>query len=427
MFIRLFFIACLMTTIAACSTNPVTGQTQFSLVSPEQEVQIGEKNFVPYQQQQGGKYTVDPELSVYVSSVGQKLAAVSHRPKLPYEFVVLNNNVPNAWALPGGKIAINRGLLLYMEDEAQLAAVLAHEIVHAAARHGATQQTQQTLLGIGVGLTGLAATQSEYGGLLAMGAGVGAGAWQAGYSRAHEAEADFHGIEYMAKAGYDPQAAVELQEIFVRLSANKQQPGLLEGLFATHPPSQQRVKNNKKTATMFSGTIRNKAQYKRAIAQIVKDKDAYEKNAQAVKVAQGGDLSKGINLARSAVNMQNQEPLFHITLAQLLYQKKDYRGAEQSFSKASTLYPEYYAGNLGLGVTQFQQKKYSVAEKSLKKSLGIVPTVPATFYLGEISLKQGKKSQAVEYYKYAAQANNEMGKTAKRRLQELQPQQTQIQ
>ena len=422
MIVRFLLVVSLLVSVSACTTNPVTGERQFSLVTPEQEVQIGEKNYLAYQQQQGGRYTVDPELSLYISDIGRKLAAVSHRPKLPYEFVVLNNNVPNAWALPGGKIAINRGLLLYMEDEAQLASVLAHEIVHAAARHGASQQTQQTLLGIGVGLTGLAATQSEYGGLLAVGAGVGAGAWQAGYGRAHELEADFYGMEYMAKAGYDPQAAVELQEIFVKLSGNKGQSGWLEGLFATHPPSQERVNKNKKTASMLTGSIRNRAQYQRAIAQIVKDKDAYEKNAEAAKAAQQGDLDRGLSLAKSAVKLQSQEPLFHITLGQLLYQKKDYKAAESSFSKASALYPEYYAGNLGLGISQYQQKRFAMAEKSLKKSLSTVPTVPASFFLGEISLKQGNKNQAVEYYTFAAQADNDMGKAAQKRLQELQPQ-----
>src|SRR5690606_7503443 len=113
------------------------------------------------QQMQGGRYVVDPNLSVYVNEVGQKLARASHRPNLPYEFVVLNNDVPNAWAMPGGKIAINRGLLVLLEDESQLAAVLGHEVVHAAARHSAQQQTQSTLLGVGVMAAGLAVSTKD--------------------------------------------------------------------------------------------------------------------------------------------------------------------------------------------------------------------------------------------------------------------------
>jgi hypothetical protein len=93
-------------------------------------------------------------LTPYVNEVGQKLAAVSKR-KLPYEFVVLNSSVPNAWALPGGKIAVNRGLLTELKNEAELAAVLGHEIVHAAARHGAKAQERGTAGGMAVAQIGL--------------------------------------------------------------------------------------------------------------------------------------------------------------------------------------------------------------------------------------------------------------------------------
>lgn len=107
---------------------------------------MGAEQYIPTQQTQGGRFYVDPELTLYVQQVGQKLARVSDRPDLPFEFVVLNSSVPNAWALPGGKIAVNRGLLVLLEDEAELAAVLGHEIVHAAARHSAAAMSQQTLL-----------------------------------------------------------------------------------------------------------------------------------------------------------------------------------------------------------------------------------------------------------------------------------------
>ncbi len=137
-------ISFLAWSLTGCVVNPVTGKSQISLMSPEQEIASGAQNYVPAQQSQGGQYVVDPGLTAYAQQVGKKLAAVSDRPNLPYEFVVLNNDVPNAWAMPGGKLAINRGLLVYLEDEAQLAAVMGHEIVHAAARHGAQQQHKQS-------------------------------------------------------------------------------------------------------------------------------------------------------------------------------------------------------------------------------------------------------------------------------------------
>ena len=236
----------------ACSTNPVTGKNEFSLVSAQGEVAIGQQNFAPYQQQQGGRYVVDPELTLYVKEVGMKIAKLSDRPGLPYDFVVLNNDVPNAWALPGGKIAINRGLLLHMEDESQLAAVLAHEIVHAAARHGALQMTQQQILGVGAMAAGIASSDSEYGPYIAMAAMGGTKVYHAHHSRTHEFEADRYGIEYMVRAGYDAWGAVELQETFLRMSQGRQ-ADFFQALLATHPPSAERVARNKENASQILG------------------------------------------------------------------------------------------------------------------------------------------------------------------------------
>ena len=135
--------------LAGCSVNPVTGKREMVLMSTAQEIEMGRQNYMPMQQSQGGKYDIDPALTTYVQRVGSKVAAQSGV-DLPYEFVVLNNSVPNAWALPGGKIAINRGLLTELESEAELAAVLGHEAVHAAARHSAQQQSRAMIMQVGV-------------------------------------------------------------------------------------------------------------------------------------------------------------------------------------------------------------------------------------------------------------------------------------
>src|SRR5210317_693074 len=146
---RLLAVLLLAAATAGCAVNPVTGKADFMMVSEAQELAIGAQNYAPMQQAEGGIYDIDPQLTAYVSEVGNKLAAVSDRP-LPYEFVVLNNSVPNAWALPGGKIAVNRGLLTELNSEAELAAVLGHEIVHAAARHSAQQQSRAMIMQVGM-------------------------------------------------------------------------------------------------------------------------------------------------------------------------------------------------------------------------------------------------------------------------------------
>jgi predicted Zn-dependent protease len=229
-----------------CAVNPVTGKSEIMFMSTAQEIEMGKQNYVPMQQSQGGVYDVDPELTAYVQRVGSKVA-VQSGVDLPYEFVVLNNSVPNAWALPGGKIAINRGLLYELESEAELAAVLGHEAVHAAARHTAKQQSRAMLMQVGVMGTAIAANDSDYGNLIVGGAGMLAQLGLAKYGRGAELESDRYGMEYMSKAGYDPQGAVELQQTFVRLSEDRRQDWL-SGLFASHPPSQERVDTNFQTA-----------------------------------------------------------------------------------------------------------------------------------------------------------------------------------
>src|SRR6056297_3916692 len=163
MMLRHLVWALLLVILSGCAVNPVTGRNELVLVGEGTELQIGAEQYAPLRQMQGGDYSTQPQITAYVKEVGGRLAAVSDR-QLPYEFQVINDSTPNAWALPGGKIAINRGLLVEMQSEAELAAVLSHEIVHSAAAHGAQNQSRSLLLqgavlagGIAVG----AATDDE--------------------------------------------------------------------------------------------------------------------------------------------------------------------------------------------------------------------------------------------------------------------------
>ncbi|MGB5235039.1 MAG: M48 family metalloprotease, partial [Candidatus Macondimonas sp.] len=234
-----------MTSLAACAVNPVTGQRELNIISADQEISLGVQNYGPAQQMQGGQYKVDPQVNAYVREVGQKLATVADRP-LPYEFVVLNSSVPNAWAMPGGKLAVNRGLLTELNNEAELAAVLGHEITHAAARHSAQQMQRALLLQAGVMAVAVAAGSADerYAPLAVGSAALAASVVSQRYSREAELEADHYGMGYMARTGYDPYAAVTLQETFVRLSGGRNS-SWVEGLFASHPPSAERVAQNR--------------------------------------------------------------------------------------------------------------------------------------------------------------------------------------
>ena len=247
-----------------CATNPVTGRSEMAWVSEAQEIQLGSQSYGNMSQAQGGALDAFPQVEAYVSRVGRSLARVSDRPNLPYEFKVLNNEVPNAWTLPGGKIAVNRGLLVELKDEAELAAVLAHEIVHAAARHGAKNVERGMLMQAGVLGLGMAIDNHDYRDLILGTAGISAELVGLTYSREAEREADYYGMKYMSAAGYDPAAAVDLQETVVRLAEGRQE-NWLEGLFASHPPSRERVAaNRRRLAELPPGGRRGAEEYQRA-------------------------------------------------------------------------------------------------------------------------------------------------------------------
>ena len=418
---QIFAIGAIAWSLTGCVVNPVTGKSQLSVMSPEQEVAAGAQNYVPAQQSQGGQYSVDPGLTAYVQRVGKKLAAVSDRPDLPYEFVVLNNDVPNAWAMPGGKLAFNRGLLIYLEDEAQLAAVIGHEIVHAAARHGAQQQTRNMMMGAGVLLAGIAIAEKkpEYGVLGAGALAVGSQAWQAKYGRGDELESDEVGMKYMAKAGYDAQAAVELQEIFVKLSEGRNS-GFIEGLFASHPPSQERVAKNREHAKKYPGGVRNKDAYQKAISQLTKDKKAYENYQKAQKLAGEKKYIDAVAYVDQSIAQQPKENLFWEMKGQLLLQQDKTSEAVTALDRAIQANPGYFKPYVFRGIAYNQLQKNDLAEKDLLTSQRYLPTQIAAYYLGEVSVAKGNRAQAAKYYQQAAEGGGDIGEAAKGKLGKLQ-------
>ncbi len=422
--IRLLSAATIMLGAAGCAVNPVTGKQEVIFDSPAQDIATGRENYGPSQQSQGGQYTVDRGLTAYVSKVGKKLAAVSDVPDLPYEFVVLNNDVPNAWAMPGGKLAINRGLLVQLDDEAQLAAVLGHEIVHAAARHGASAKTQQVLVGAGVLLAGVAVAtkKPEYAALSVGALGYGANAWNSKYSRDHESESDKYGIKYMVKAGYDPEAAVELQELFVRMF-DKQDSGWLEGLFASHPPSRDRVVANRAELTKYpKGGVRNKDAFDRAMKQVKEDKLAYKNYEDSLKAAKDKHYDKALGLIDNAIAQQPKENLFWEMKGKLLLQQDRTQEAIPALDKAIQANPAYFRPYIYRGMAYKELGNSNLAERDLIASQKLLPTQMASEQLGDVALTKGNRNAAAAYYQQVVNGGGENGERAKMKLAQLQGQ-----
>jgi predicted Zn-dependent protease len=408
-----FIVAPLLAAFAGCVINPVTGDRELALVSADQEIAIGEQQYAPSQQMQGGDYSLDPQLTTYVRGVGEKLAAVSDR-ALPYEFVVLNSSVPNAWALPGGKIAVNRGLLTELDSEAELAAVLGHEIVHAAARHGALAMQRGLLLQGALLATAIATGRDNNQGLALGAAGLGAQLITQRNSREAELESDRYGMEYMARAGYDPAAAVTLQETFVRLSEERGgDGGRLAALFASHPPSTERVEKNRATAAMLAkGGDMGRERFQAATATLRQRAPAYTAYDDARKALSEKKPAEAERLAQQAVKLLPGEAQFHSLLGDIDTSQRRFEDAAAHYADAIARKDDFFYYHLQKGVAHRQLRQWDAAVTELDASNRLLPTAEAEYALGSIAEQRGQRSVALEHYARAAQSGTEAGAAA---------------
>jgi predicted Zn-dependent protease len=222
-------------TLAACATNPVTGQREVSFMSEAQEVQLGQE-MDPQIRAEMGVYP-DTAWQEYVQSVGMRLAKASERPDLPWRFAVVDVPAVNAFALPGGYIYITRGLLAHLDSEAEMAGVLGHEIGHVTARHAARAYTRQASVGLGAAVTSIFFPEAAP---YAAAAQTGLGVLFLKYDRAQEVQSDGLGVRYAAKAGWQPSGMSGVLETLGRISAASDRGGVPNWL-ATHPQPADRV------------------------------------------------------------------------------------------------------------------------------------------------------------------------------------------
>ena len=237
-------VACGAVIAAGCASNPATGGADVVTMSEKKEIDIG-RQMHPKVLQQYGRYN-DERLQAYVNDVGQRLAAKGDRPGITWTFTVLDSQETNAFALPGGYIYITRGIMSYLNSEAELAAVLGHEIGHVTARHAVRQQTGATAAGVGATLIAVLTGS----GSLANIANVAGSALISGYGRDMELEADSLGARYIGNLGYDPEAMIDVvrllknQEMFEiqRAREENREPRVYHGVFSRHPDNDTRLK-----------------------------------------------------------------------------------------------------------------------------------------------------------------------------------------
>jgi predicted Zn-dependent protease len=251
--------------LIACATNPATGKKQLMLVSEAQEIAMGKEA----DQEVVAAYGLypDPKVQAYVDELGKRLAAKSERPSLPWAFKVVDDPAVNAFALPGGYIYVTRGILTYLRSEAELVAVLGHEIGHVTARHAASQMSKQQLAMGGL-IAGMAVKPElqRFGGLAQQGLGL----LFLKFGRDDENQADELGLRYMTREGYDPREMLAVFGVLDRVT-RAEGGGRMPDWLSTHPSPENRLRRiqGQITATAAAGTVVNRAAYLRQLDGMV--------------------------------------------------------------------------------------------------------------------------------------------------------------
>ena len=222
--------------ITACVTTPISNKSAFIMIPIRQEIALGKQAYNQILKEE--KDSDDKKTTALIKQVGLRIAKVSAMPNLDWEFHLIESEQQNAFALPGGKVAVYTGLLPVAMNEAGLATVMSHEIAHVIARHGAQRMTRQLILTAGLMATSISLNNSKQKKIImaALGVGIVYGLTLP-FSRTNEAEADQIGLRYMARAGYNPNEAIRFWKRFANVKGGKDVPEFL----STHPADKTRI------------------------------------------------------------------------------------------------------------------------------------------------------------------------------------------
>ncbi|MFC1579976.1 M48 family metalloprotease [Thermodesulfobacteriota bacterium] len=388
--------------LVGCATDPVTGRSQLMLVSEEQEIQIDRQNS-PHQFSADYGTIQDRALNTYIDNTGRRMVAKTHRTEMPYSFRAVNATYMNAYAFPGGSIACTRGMLLALENEAELAGLLGHELGHVNARHTAEQTSKGMLISATVGgLAAYAGSQSQMLGSIAQGlAGIGAGALLAKYSRDNEREADALGMEYMVKTGYNPNGMVGLMDILRNMSMQK--PAALELMFATHPMSEERYRTVLQSARTKYRTAEKfpvlRTRYMDHTAGLRKMKGAIDEMQRGETEMGRGRFPSAQNHFRQALHKAPDDYAGLLMMAKCQYVQKKFAETIPYANLAKQVYPKEPQAYLIGGMASLQQKKYHVGYRDFHIYQQLLPGNPSITFLQGYSLEgMGDTQQAAKQY-----------------------------
>ena len=409
---------------AGCATNPVTGRTQLMMVSEQEEIQI-DRQYSPLQFSSDFGPVQEGALNAYVNGIGQAMAARGHRPHMPFSFRVVNATYINAYAFPGGSIACTRGILLTLDNEAELAALLGHEIGHVNARHTAEQLSKGQLTNIVVGGLSIIADVAApgMGQVASTLGGFGAGAFLASYSRDNERQADALGTEYMVHSGYSPDGMVGLMNMLNTL--NKSRPSSIELMFATHPMSDERYQNAVRAAGSTFADSRNlplnRERYMDTTARLRAIKGAIEEMQKGDQAMGQKNFTQAETHYQAALRQAPNDYAGLIAMARCqLMQKKHSEGARYA-RQAQAVFPQEAQGHHLGGFAELNLRAFDPALQSFQTSQRLLPQNPNTvFFIGYSYEGLGRRAEAArEYQRFLQQVRQgQYAQHAAQRLRE---------
>jgi len=388
-----------------CVSNPATGQSSLILMSKEDEIKIDRQQF-PHQLSEDYGKSNDSELAAYVTQVGQKIAAVTHRPDMPYNFNVLDAAYVNAYAFPGGSIGITRAILCQMEDEATLGALIGHELGHVNARHQARKhaQNQMVNLALQVMVEVAKAKKGKQGALAAAMLGrFGRDTLLAKYSRDNEREADALALEYCAKANINPKGALSLMEVLMKLHTEK--PGVMDLLYSTHPMSEERYQNAALGVVQkykgLEGLERNRERYMDKTSRLRKIKPVVDQLTVADMLLEREKFMDAEALFKDAIKKLPNDYFALLRMSNCQMVLNNSSNAQSFAEQAMKAKPGEAQAYHALAMAQMHHKNFEGAyasftqyEKLLSGNLNTI------FYKGICADKAGDPRRAVGEYAY---------------------------
>ena len=389
--------------LTGCATNPVTGKSQLMLMSEQQEIEI-DRSYAPVQFSADYGKTQDPVLATYIQQTGNRLTGQTHRPQMPYSFQVVNATYINAYAFPGGSIAVTRGILLSLDNEAELAALLGHELGHVNARHTAQQMTKGTLTQAVIGGLSIAAGASlgsGYGQLASQLGMLSSGALLAAYSRDNEREADTLGLAYMVRNGYGADGFIGLMDML--RSQAKSKHTAIELMFATHPMSDERYQTAVENVQTRYAADRKKPLYRErymdSISGLRRIHGAIEAMQEGEKELIGKKYQNAENQFNQALKIAPNDYTALVLMAKCQYLQEKYTTTHQYTSRAKKVYPgEAQAWQIS-GIVNLKTKNYPAAYTDFEQYDKLLPGSPKTvFFKGYAMEKMDERDKAADYY-----------------------------